>query len=328
VEPENTAPAQGGEAIHFPTNASMSQSNEVQRIRQATRQIVRDLDFMKSSVLSTGCSASEIHTLFELEARGELAVSELAEILRQDKSTASRNVRSLVENGLVRKTTDPADGRAYRLSLTQAGQEKAADVNRMANSQVGDALALLDDDDRARAIQGIELYARALQRSCKLYRVEIRPIREADDAAMGSVIRSVMTEFHAVGAGYSIEDPEVDAMSESYSGPGTDYFVAERDGDILGGAGVGTLTGSDGTVCELRKMYVMPAGRGIGLGRKLLERCLEAARHSGYEQCYLETLRHMNQADRLYTKFGFKALNGPMGETGHFSCDSWSIKDL
>ncbi len=306
----------------------MKHSSEIQRIRHATRQIVRDLDFMKGSVLQTGCSASEIHILLELENSGELAVSELADRLRQDKSTASRNVKALVKAGYVQKLADPKDKRVYRLSLTPAGLEKAASVNQLANSQVGEALELLDEEDCQQAVHGIELYARALQRSYQLYRIVIRPVEARDNEEMGQIIRRVMTEFGAVGAGYSIEDSEVDDIHGAYAGDRARYFIAEREGTILGGAGFAPLEGEQGSMCELRKMYLLPEGRRIGLGRKLLALCLEEARGCGYEQCYLETLRRMGQAQQLYAKFGFESLKGPKGATGHFGCDAWSVKRL
>jgi putative acetyltransferase len=297
----------------------------VQRLRQATRQIVRDLDFMRGTVLRTGCSPPEIHTLLELE-NGEFAVSHLAEVLRQDKSTASRNVKALVGRGLVKKVPDPADGRAHLLSLTRTGQRKAAEVNHLASAQVAAALEFLDDEERQQAIVGIELYARALERGRRLSSIEVRSIKRRDDKAMADVIRSVMTEFGAVGAGYSIEDDEVDGMYASYRPERSHYFVALQDDVLLGGAGIAPLHGAEENTCELRKMFLLPAGRGIGLGRRLAERCLEAARESGYRECYLETLRRMSQAWQLYEKLGFEPLDASMGETGHFRCDAWAIK--
>ena len=57
----------------------------------------------------------------------------------------------------------------------------------------------------------------------------IRPIAPGDDAAMASVIRTVMPEFGAVGSGFAISDPEVDWMSRAYSEPRCAYFVVERN---------------------------------------------------------------------------------------------------
>lgn len=156
----------------------------------------------------------------------------------------------------------------------------------------------------------------------------VRPIRESDDGAIAGVIRSVMPEFGADGPGFAIHDAEVNAMFAAYQRPGCAYFVAERDGEVLGGAGVAPLDDGDPTICELRKMYVLSWGRGIGCGRALLERCLEIARTMGYRQMYLETLAGMRQAQALYQKTGFSEISRSMGNTGHFGCDRFFLIDL
>ena len=157
---------------------------------------------------------------------------------------------------------------------------------------------------------------------------EIRPIRSADDPVIARIIREVMTEYGAVGEGYSIVDPEVDGMTAAYDGEDAAYFVAVLDGTVVGGAGIGPLVGGPPDVCELKKMYLLPAARGHGFGRRLMDLCLGAAREAGYDRCYLETLGHMTEARRLYERNGFIPLPGPMGATGHTGCDGWYIRDL
>ena len=76
--------------------------------------------------------------------------------------------------------------------------------------------------------------------------IAIRQIRSADDAAMAAIIRRVMPEFGATGCGFAINDPEVDWISRAYAEPRHAYFVVEREGIVLGGAGVAPLAGDDG----------------------------------------------------------------------------------
>jgi putative acetyltransferase len=156
----------------------------------------------------------------------------------------------------------------------------------------------------------------------------IRPIEPRDDAAMAAVIRAVMTEHGAVGAGFSITDPEVDFMSRAYAGPRSAYFVLAQGDRVLGGAGVAQLAGAADDTCELRKMYFRPAARGGGHGRRMLERCLDAARGFGYRQCYLETLASMSAAAALYERAGFTRVANPLGATGHVKCDRWYVLAL
>ena len=158
--------------------------------------------------------------------------------------------------------------------------------------------------------------------------LRIRPIHAADDAEMAAIIRTVMPEFGACGAGFAINDPEVDWMSRAYAEARHAYFVVERDGRVLGGAGVAPLAGGDGSVCELRKMYFLPEARGIGAGAAMMATCLEAARGFGFAHCYLETLTGMDGAMRLYERSGFRRIGAPMGDTGHGSCDVFYLLEL
>ena len=156
----------------------------------------------------------------------------------------------------------------------------------------------------------------------------IRPITTADDAAMAAIIRGVMPEFGATGDGFAINDPEVDWMHRAYSQPRCAYFVVEREGRVVGGAGVAPLEGGDPGVCELRKMYFLPEARGIGAGAAMMARCLQAARELGFRQCYLETLTGMDAAMKLYARSGFRRIDAPTGATGHGGCNTFYLLDL
>ena len=157
---------------------------------------------------------------------------------------------------------------------------------------------------------------------------QLRPIEARDDAAMARIIRTVMPEFGATGSGFAINDPEVDWMSQAYAAPRCAYFVIERDGMVIGGGGVAPLVGGDDGTCELRKMYFLQEARGIGAGAAMMQRCLQAARDSGYSQCYLETLRGMDAAMRLYERTGFRRIDTPMGATGHGGCNTFYLREL
>ena len=156
----------------------------------------------------------------------------------------------------------------------------------------------------------------------------IRPIEPRDDEQVAAIIREVMPSFGACGPGFALGDPEVGHMSVAYSAPRSAYYVLDVDGRVVGGAGIAPLEGGDAGTCELRKMYFLPEARGRGLGIRILRLCLERARALGFRRCYLETLTGMDAAMRLYEKSGFRPLDGPMGNTGHFRCDRQYVLDL
>jgi putative acetyltransferase len=158
--------------------------------------------------------------------------------------------------------------------------------------------------------------------------LELRPIRPEDDAQVAAIIRAVMPELGASGAGFAIHDAEVDHMYAAYARPRATYNVVTSEGRLVGGGGVAPLEGGDADTCELKKMYFLCEARGQGMGRKLLARCLEAARAHGFRRCYLETLTGMDAAQHLYRQAGFEKLGAPLGATGHFGCDRWFALQL
>lgn len=158
--------------------------------------------------------------------------------------------------------------------------------------------------------------------------LKIRLIEKNDNAVVADIIRLVMTEFKAIGCGYSINDSEMEDMYTAYAPGRSAFYVVELDGQVLGCGGFGPLTGAEQDICELRKMYFKSELRGLGVGTKLLNLCLEEATRAGYRHCYLETMANMQQAQRLYGGHGFKYLDKPLGNTGHSSCGTWMAKAL
>jgi putative acetyltransferase len=153
-------------------------------------------------------------------------------------------------------------------------------------------------------------------------------IQREDNASVAQVIRTVMREFDCVGPGYSIEDPELSAMSDAYGDTQNQFFVLWKGEKIVGCGGFGALAGEEDSICELRKMYLLPAARGYGMGKQLLEHCLVAAKLAGFRQMYLETVVRMNAANQLYRDYGFNELPQSLGATGHSGCDAFFIKKL
>ncbi len=158
--------------------------------------------------------------------------------------------------------------------------------------------------------------------------IVIREIRPEDNAPLEAVIRGCFHEFKIPLEGTAFEDPETKLMYESYQNSNDVYYVIDMNGTVLGGAGIKPLADFEGNVCELQKMYFSPKIRGKGFGKQLFETCLKAAKDLGYSRCYIESAPQLKAAIHIYESFGFKHLNGALGNTGHFSCGVWMIKDL
>jgi len=158
--------------------------------------------------------------------------------------------------------------------------------------------------------------------------IKIRNIQPSDNAELAVIVRNTLTEFGANVPGTVYFDPTTDALFELFQAPKSAYFIAEKEGKLLGGGGIYPTEGLPENTCELVKMYLLPEGRGLGLGKTLINQCLQTARDFGFEQVYLETLPELKMAVKVYEKFGFEYLCAPLGDTKHFGCGLWMLKKL
>lgn len=162
-----------------------------------------------------------------------------------------------------------------------------------------------------------------------LDQVRIRTIAQADNESLARIIRSTLKEFGANHPGTVYYDAATDHLFEGFiATPRSIYFVAEYEGEVLGGGGIFPSNGLPADTAELVKMYLLPQARGIGLGSLLIGKCISFAEEAGYKNIYLETMPELKQALHTYEKFGFEFIHQPMGNTGHFGCDLWMNKKL
>ena len=155
--------------------------------------------------------------------------------------------------------------------------------------------------------------------------ISIRTIQPADNPFLSKIVKDTLAEFGANHPGTVYYDATTDALFELFQTNGAAYFVAELDDEIVGGGGIYPTDGLPEGTCELVKMYLLPQARGTGLGRTLIEKSLRYAKETGYKQVYLETMPELKQALKVYAKFGFEYLEGPMGNSGHTGCSLWML---
>lgn len=158
--------------------------------------------------------------------------------------------------------------------------------------------------------------------------ISYRNIRKEDNQVLAKIVKDTLAEFGANHPNTVYFDPTTDTLFEVFQHPGSTYFIAEINNKMVGGGGIYPTDGLDKDTCELVKMYLLPEARGLGIGRTLIEKCIEAARKLKYKRIYLETMPELKQAVNVYNKFGFEFLKGPMGNSGHTGCSMWMIKNL
>jgi putative acetyltransferase len=159
-------------------------------------------------------------------------------------------------------------------------------------------------------------------------RISFHQIYKEDNVQIARVIRSVLKEHGVDKPGTVYTDPTTDALFQLFQTPGSIYWIAKQDDEIIGGCGIFPTTGLPQGYAELVKLYVLSSARGQGVGYKLMDICFESALKIGYKKLYLETLPELNKAVSLYQNLGFEFLKEPMGDSGHFACDIWMVKDL
>ncbi|MBL7799182.1 MAG: GNAT family N-acetyltransferase [Chitinophagales bacterium] len=158
--------------------------------------------------------------------------------------------------------------------------------------------------------------------------MEIRPILAHDNSTIAKIIRDSLMEFGAAKPGTVYFDATTDHLFELFQQPKAAYFVVNNDGVVVGGGGIFPTDGLPSDTCELVKMYLHPTARGYGFGKKLIEQCVLTAKENGFNNIYLETMPELKQALNVYEKLGFNYLSEPLGNTGHFGCGLWMLKEL
>lgn len=159
-------------------------------------------------------------------------------------------------------------------------------------------------------------------------KITIRPLEEKDNSTIARIIRTVLKEHGVDKPGTVFTDPTTDNLYKLFLTKKAMYWVAEVDGEIVGGCGIYPTIGLPAKCTELVKLYLLKTVRGLGLGKQLMNKCAEEAKTFGYTSLYLETMPELSNAIGLYESLEYKKLATSLGDSGHFACDVWMLKNL
>ncbi|UQB70075.1 GNAT family N-acetyltransferase [Epilithonimonas zeae] len=157
----------------------------------------------------------------------------------------------------------------------------------------------------------------------------IRENKKEDNKILAKIIRTSFHDFEVSctnGTVYS--DPTTDDLYSLFQTGKSALFVAEENGLILGCCGIFPTENLPENTTELVKFYLTKEARGKGIGKLLMEKCVEKAKELGYQQVYLESLPEFSKAVSIYEKQGFRYLEKALGNSGHSGCNLWMIKKL
>lgn len=283
----------------------------IDTMRTASRHIVRELGFMQKGLAGTELSPSAVHTIIELGYGTVKNASDLGALLHLEKSSVSRLVRKLENEGLIESGPDPVDKRSRVLSLTQAGTTLLGKVERFARQQLRSALDELSANDVAQIETGLNLFAKSLS-SDNTRVTKAVPDVEMLQGYRPGVIASV-AQLHATfysqhyGFGAVFERKVATEMSEfmgRIDNPLNATFSAYLGDELLGSVSLDGEDLGDGA-CHLRWFIVSPTAQGMGIGSLLLGEATAFVDDNAFERTRLWTFKGLDAARHLYEKHGF-----------------------
>jgi DNA-binding MarR family transcriptional regulator/GNAT superfamily N-acetyltransferase len=287
-----------------PNNSQPDHDDQISAVRAFTRFYTRKLGVLDQQLLKSPFSLSEARVLYELAHCESASAKGIGLELGLDPGYLSRIVQKFDEDGLLTRKPVPEDRRQYQLSLTAKGRQAFAKLDRSSHDEVADMLAALSGSDRKRLIGAMAAVERLLGPSG--VSPAMASLREPRPGDMGWVVQS-----H--GALYASEygfDSSFEALVAEIAAKFLGAFDASRERcwiAELDGAQVGSvfLVRNSDDVAKLRLLLVDPAGRGQGLGQRLVSECIAFARACGYRKITLWTQSILVAARRIYQDAGF-----------------------
>lgn len=266
---------------------------------------------MQKGLAGTALSPSAVHTIIELGYGTVTNASDLGDLLHLEKSSVSRLIQKLTDDGLIEATSNPADRRSRHLCLTPDGTALLKTLEDFGRQQMRSAFDHLDPGDLTRVEEGLTLFARALQgdgrRTSAPQSVDIR--QGYSPGLIASVV-GLHSAYYAThyGFGAIFERKVATEMSEfmgRIENPANTTFSAYRGATHLGALSLDGEDLEDG-VCHLRWFIVSPSAQGLGIGQRLLEQATAFVDSAGFDRTRLWTFKGLDAARHLYEKHGFE----------------------
>lgn len=272
-------------------------AKSLHRVRSFNRTVAERIGALDDRFLGRARPMGEARTLWEIGPEGT-EVRALRARLGLDSGYASRLLRSLERQGLVAVDTSPDDRRVRRVRLTEEGLAEQAELDRRSDAIAWSFLEPLGEGQRARLVVAMAEVERLLLASMVSFAIEDPTTPDARWC-----IEHYFSELNArFEAGF---DPSrsISADARELTPPAGALLIARVRGRPVG---CGALKFHPGAPAELKRMWVAPEARGLGLGRQLLRESERHARDAGVEILRLETNRALTEAIELYRRSGYR----------------------
>ena len=266
----------------------------ISRFRRFARAVTTELGVLDNSFLGRGRPLGVARVITAI-GHGRVDIAELRDYLRLDSGLMSRMLRALEAEGLVEVATHPQDGRRRVASLTAAGERECSAYDTISNER---ADALLSRHRRAgELLAAMDMIASALSAD-QVVIIRADPRDERSRYCLEKYYRELAQVFEG---GFEVErsrDPQADLMVPPHGA----FLLAISDGLPVGCVGV---KGSGGGACEIKRLWVSPSERGLGLGRRLMAEAEAAARGLSITKLRLDTNRALPEAINMYRRSGW-----------------------
>ena len=270
---------------------------QVQGVRRFNREVAERIGALTDQFLGRARPMGDARIIWEIGPHG-VEVRALRARLSLDSGYMSRILRSLEQQSLVTVGPSPDDRRVRRVQLTEAGLAERAELDRRSDAVALRILEPLSVTQRTRLVSAMAEVERLLQASAVRVAAEDP---SSPDARW--CLRQYFTELDVrFESGFDVS-LSISADAHELTPPAGALVVARVQGRAVG---CGAIKFHPGAPAELKRMWVAPEARGLGLGRRLLQELERLARDEGVAVVRLETNRALSEAIGLYRGHGFQ----------------------
>ncbi|WP_025898356.1 bifunctional helix-turn-helix transcriptional regulator/GNAT family N-acetyltransferase [Sneathiella glossodoripedis] len=274
-------------------------------MRQFTRFYTQKAGVLDEALLGSPYNLTEARLIYELAQRNTTTAQELCSELNLDPGYISRCLNKFQKKGLILKTISEEDRRKHTLSLTDQGLKEFAKLDRKSSALFQNILSDLSETNQQRLVSAMEEIEKLLNQSGQSTApVILRPHGAGD---MGWIIQA-HGEIYSKEYGWSLEFEQLVAQIaadflKNFNPEREICWIAELAGQRIGSA---MVVEENAQTAKLRLVILDPIARGRGVGKNLVEQCLNFARQAGYSQMSLWTNSNLHAAIAIYKKLGFK----------------------
>lgn len=269
----------------------------VAQVRSFTRAVTQRVGALDEGYLARGRPLAQARLLWEIGPDGA-GIRSLRTRLDLDSGYLSRLLRALEADGLVVVDEDAADRRARRASLTRRGRAERAVLDRRSDVAAASILEPLSEAQRSRLVSAMADVERLLTAST--VRVVVRDPRHRDARHCLNAYFAELAERFDAGFDSAVSRA---ARAEEMTPPAGVFLVASLRAEPVGCGGL-KLHGRE--PAEIKRMWVAPDVRGLGLGRRLLAELEAHAAQHGARSVRLETNRSLTEAIGMYRAAGYR----------------------